>query len=135
MISRGVAEWGEIMKKTILALATTSLLLSSCGDYFDKHTPLTYCYYDVASNYEEYYKNPDTMIFSYKEVVAKEREREMEKKGEYEYWYEISVYLDHSVEVWVGGIWFKNYHSNDLYSPSECLGVDMDFIYSIEVVF
>ena len=123
------------MKKTILALATTSLLLSSCGDYFEKHTSLEYCYREVACNYEEYYKNPDLMTFSYKEIVSKEYKREKEEKGEYAYNYEISVYLDNSVEVWAGGVWFNNYHSNDLYSPSECLGVDMDFIYSIEVVF
>ena len=121
------------MKKTLLAIATASLLLSSCGDYFDKHTPLTYCYYEVASNYEEYYKNPDLMVFSYKEVVSKDNERERNEKGEYGYGYEISVYLDYSIEVWVGGIWFKNYHRNDLYSPSECLGIDMDFVYKIEV--
>ena len=123
------------MKKTILTLATASLLLSSCGDYFERTTPLTYCYYEVASNYEEYYKNPDLMTFSYKEIVSKEYERELENKGEYLYRYEISVYLDHYVEVWAGGVAFKNYHSNDLYSPSECVGIDMDFIYKIEVVF
>lgn len=119
-------------KKTVLALATASLLLSGCGDYFERHTPLTYCYYEVASNYEEYYKNPDLMVFSYKEIVSKENERERNEKGEYGYGYEISVYLDYSIEVWAGGIWFRNYHSNGLYSPSECLGIDMDFMYEID---
>ena len=121
-------------RKTLLLLPLV-LLMSSCGDYFERHSSLTYCYYEVASNYEEYYKNPDLMIFSYKEVISKENERERNEKGEYGYGYEISVYLDYSIEVWVGGIWFKNYHSNDLYSPSECLGIDMDFIYRIETEF
>lgn len=121
-------------KKTLLLLPLV-LLMSSCGDYFERYTPLTYCYYEVASNYEEFYKNPDLMTFSYKEIVAKDYERKKEEKGEYVYGYEISVYLDHSIEVWAGGIWFKNYHSNDLYSPSECVGMDMDFIYKIEVDF
>ena len=118
-------------KKTFLLLPLV-LLMSSCGDYFERHTSLEYCYHEVVCNYEEYYKNPDLMTFSYKEVVSKEYEREKEEKGEYAYNYEISVYLDHSVEVWVGGVWFKNYHSNDLYSPSECLGIDMDFMYAID---
>ena len=96
-------------KKTLLLLPLV-LLMSSCGDYFERHTPLEYCYYEVASNYDEYYKNPDLMVFSYKEIVSKDYKRELEKKVEYDIdklsesehhkAYGITIYTDTKMIPW-----------------------------------
>ena len=122
------------MKKTILALATTSLLLSSCGDYFERYTPIEYCYYDICSNYDEYTNNINVLPYSYKEVYSKDgMEKEWKIPGAKKaYLFEVTVYLDERADIWFGGVCFNTYDTNGKYSPSECLCIDMDYMYSFE---
>lgn len=123
------------MKKTILALATTSLLLSSCGYYFERYTPIEYCYYDICSNYDEYPNNINVLPYSYKEVYSKNGMEEKWKRhtdARSVYLFEVTVYLEERADIWFGGVCFNNYYTKGGYSPSECLCVDMDYMCSFE---
>lgn len=122
------------MRKTLLALATASLLLSSCGDYFERYTPIEYCYFEVCSNYEDYFDKPYVLPYSYKEVHSKngmEQEFKEYTNAKNVYIFEVVVYLEERADIWFGGVGFSG-SADRTYSPSECVGIDMDYMYSFE---
>lgn len=126
-------------KKALSPFITASLLLSSCGDYFERYTPIEYCYFDVCANYEDYFDKPYVLPYSYKEVHSKngmEQEWKELTGAKKLYLFEVVVYLEERADIWFGGVLFSGYgasmHGEYTYSPSECLSVDMDFMYSFE---
>lgn len=117
------------MKKLLFLLPL--LLLTSCEDSKGYHTPLEYCYYEVCCNYEEYYKTCNTP-YTYKEIyyaydLDSEWYEDHNVKAVYNY--EITIYDEEKLDVWFCGIAFNCKYK--VYLPSQCVGIDCDWIYSI----
>lgn len=118
------------MKKLTLLLPL--LLLTSCGN--KTYTPLEFCYYEVCSDYEEYFQTFDAP-YSYKEIYAtydlnSEWYENHNVKSVYNY--EITIYAEEKIDVWFCGIAF-NSSGKTKYFANECVGIDCDWIYSIEL--
>ena len=115
------------MKKSLLLLPI--LLLTGCNE--KKYKPLQFCYYEVCSNYEEYFKTFDAP-YSYKEIYATydlDSEWYEDRNVKAVYNYEITIYGEEKLDVWFCGIAFNC--SLMKYTPSQCVGIDCDWVYSV----
>lgn len=106
------------------------LILTSCEE-IKYHTPLEYCYWEVCSNYESYYKTFDAP-YSYKEIHATydlDSEWYEDRNVKAVYNYEITIYDEEKLDVWFCSIAFNCDYRTFL--PKHCVDIDCDWIYSI----
>lgn len=122
------------MKKQLLILSIGAML-TSCSWVGHRHSVQTFLYNEIMCEYEE-----SVLPYSWREIefeddLSGEWYTKLGVKSVYEY--EISVYRDYQLDVWLCGACFNSYHSKDsngyaMYNEDELVYIDCDLMYSIE---